>query len=72
MPDRGLEMASGKSPTTSGLRGRLAKWLHRIGRNRYQPENHYMRGPGPATLRRQAREPQRPATRSIHQCPGPH
>ena len=67
MPDRGLEMKgrpcampSGKSATTSGLRGHLARWLRRIGRDRYPPENHYMRGPGPATLRRQAREPQTP------------
>lgn len=50
-------MATGKTATLSGLRNRLEQWLRRIGRKRYQPEKHYMRGPGPATLQRQATEP---------------
>lgn len=48
-------MTDGKGTTATGLLGRLADWLRRVGRDRYQPEQHYMRGPGPATLRRQAR-----------------
>jgi len=52
-------MANGKSATTSGLKALLAKWLRGIGRDHYKPERHYMRGPGPATLRLQAKEPQK-------------
>ena len=46
----------------SALNTRLAKWLTRIATDHYQPEKHYMRGPGPATLQRRAREPQKPET----------
>lgn len=41
----------------SDFKKRLVKWIRQIGGKRYQPEKHYMRGPGPATLQRQANEP---------------
>ena len=33
--------------------GRLARWLGGLRKNPYQPERHYMPGPGPATLKKQ-------------------
>lgn len=40
--------------------GRIADLIRLIAGDRYQPERHYMRGPGPATLRRQTNIAQKP------------
>ncbi len=35
--------------------GKIAILLRSLATRRYQPERHYMRGPGPACLRRQGK-----------------
>lgn len=33
---------------------RLSRWVNAIQKDRYHPERYYMRGPGPATARKQS------------------